>query len=172
MKLFLVRHTHAVADKDDPRRRLSPQGRETAQKLAEFFRGKPALDSVHAVWHSPLLRARETAELLVQGLGLDVLLVETTGLQPEDDPAVVAQRVERLDQAVMIVGHEPQLSALATLLVRDKVKPVGFKFKKGAVMALESTGGSHKKSGRTRWCVCWHFSPELLTGEAAGAADE
>ena len=172
MKVFLMRHAHALADKDDQRRRLSAQGREVTQKVADFFRGKPALGSVHAVWHSPLLRARETAEILVQGLGLDVLLVETTGLRPEDDPAVVAQRLERLDQAVMIVGHEPQLGELATLLVRDKVKPVGFKFKKGALLALESSGGSHKKSGRTRWCVCWHFSPELLASGAAEVATE
>lgn len=169
MRVYLMRHAHAVADKDDARRRLSAQGREVTQKLAEFFRGKPAFAPVHAVWHSPLLRARETAELLVQGLGLDVLLVETTGLQPEDDPAVVAERLEHLEQAVLIVGHEPQLGALGTLLVRDKVKPVAFNFKKGAILALESTGGSHKKSGRTRWCVCWHFSPELLAGEPAVA---
>ncbi len=157
-----MRHAHALEDKDDAKRRLSAQGREVTRQVADFFQGKPALAGVHAVWHSPLLRARETAECLVQGLGLDVLLVETSGLQPDDDPAVVAQRLDRLDQSVLIVGHEPQLGALATLLVRDKVKPVGFKFKKGAVLALESSGGSHKKSGRTRWCVCWHFSPELL----------
>jgi len=172
MKIFLMRHAHALADKDDAKRRLSAQGRDITRQVADFFRDKPALAGVHAVWHSPLLRARETAELLVQGLGVDVLLVETTGLQPEDDPAVVAQRLERLDQAVLIVGHEPQLGSLATLLVRDKVKPVGFKFKKGTVMALESTGGSHKKSGRTRWWVCWHFSPELLARGTAADTPE
>ena len=45
-----------------------------------------------------------------------------------------------------------------------KVKPVGFEFKKSAVMALEKAGGHHKKSGRLRWRVTWHVSPELLAG--------
>jgi phosphohistidine phosphatase len=170
MKLFLVRHSHALPDKEDARRLLSAQGREVTKNMAAFFRANGALAAVQAVWHSPLLRARETAELLVKELGLDVLVVETTGLQPEDDPAPLADRLERLDQTVMIVGHEPQLSALATLLVRGKVKPVGFDVKKSAVVALEKTGGRHKKSGRSCWCVCWHFSPELLA--AGGAAGE
>ncbi len=162
MKLYLARHGHALADKDDARRPLSPQGVEATRAMAAFFRGNGAVAGVHAVWHSPLVRTRETAQLLVQELQLDVLLVETTGLMPEDDPAVIADRLERVDQPVMIVGHEPQLSALATLLVRGKVKPVGFEFKKGSVMALESTGGRHKKSGRVRWRVYWHVPPSLV----------
>lgn len=162
MKLYLVRHGHAQADKEDARRSLSPQGVEVIKGMAAFFRGNGAVAGLHAVWHSPLARARETAQLLVQELGLDVLLVETTGLLPKDDPAVIADRLERLEQTVMIVGHEPHLSALATLLVRGKVKPVGFDFKKGAAMALEMTGGRHKKSGRARWCVCWHVAPALV----------
>jgi phosphohistidine phosphatase len=170
MKLYLARHGHALPDKDDTRRPLSPQGIEAVRAMAAFFRGNAALAGVHAVWHSPLARARETAQALVQVLQLDVLLVETTGLMPEDDPAVIADRLERVDQTVMIVGHEPHLGSLATLLVRGKVKPVGFDFKKGSVMALESTGGRHKKSGRTRWRVYWHVSPSLLLPAPAGGA--
>ena len=83
----------------------------------------------------------------------------------------VADRLERAEPAVMIVGHEPQLGALATLLVRGKLKPVGFEFKKSAILALEKSGGRHKKSGRARWRVRWHFSPELLA-TSPGAGDE
>ena len=64
----------------------------------------------------------------------------------------------------MHVAEEPHLGSLAPLLVRSKVKPVAFDVKKGAVVALETTSGRHKKSDRTRWHVCWHFSPELLPG--------
>jgi phosphohistidine phosphatase len=169
MKLFLMRHSHALADKDDARRALSAQGREVTKNVATFFRANGALADVHAVWHSPILRARETAELLVKELGLDALLVETAGLLPEDDPVAMADRLERLDQTVLIVGHEPQLSALATVLVRGKMKPVAFDFKKSAVMALEKAGGRHKKSGRSRWQVGWLFAAELLgAGRTAG----
>jgi len=108
----------------------------------------------------------------VKELGLDALLIETAGLLPEDNPVAVADRLDRADQAVMIVGHEPQLGVLATLLVRGKLKPVGFEFKKSAILALEKSAGRHKKSGRARWRVRWHFSPELLsTGGVAGDED-
>ncbi|OHE80720.1 MAG: phosphohistidine phosphatase SixA [Verrucomicrobia bacterium RIFCSPLOWO2_12_FULL_64_8] len=164
MKLFLVRHAHALADEQDAQRPLSARGREVTRLAAAFFRANGLLTAVHAVWHSPLRRARETAELLVKELGLDAPLVETAGLLPSDDPAVMADRLEHMDRSVMIVGHEPHLSALATLLVRSKVKPVAFDLRKGAVLALETAGGRHKKSDRARWRVCWHFSPELLPG--------
>jgi phosphohistidine phosphatase len=162
MKAFLVRHSHALADNEDPRRPLSARGREITREVAAFLKPSGAINAVRAVWHTPLVRARETAELLVNELGLDAILIEAPGLLPEDDPATVADRLDNAGEPVMIVGHEPQLGALATVLVRDKSKPVAFEFKKTAVLALEKTGGRHKKSGRACWLVRWHFSPELL----------
>lgn len=162
MKAYLVRHSHALADADDRRRLLSAQGKEITRGVARFLRASAVLTPVRTVWHSPLVRARETAELLVKELGLDVLLIEVPGLLPEDDPADVADRLDVADAPLMIVGHEPQLGALATTLVRGKAKPVIFDFKKTAVLALERTGGRHKKSGRCCWQVFWHLSPELL----------
>ena len=172
MKLFLVRHGHAFSDQEDSRRPLSARGGEVTRSVAAFLRPSGVLAEVQAVWHSPLVRARETAELLVKELVPDALLIETAGLLPEDDPVAVADRLDRAEHAVMIVGHEPQLGALATLLVRGKLKPVGFEFKKSAILALEKSGGRHKQSGRTRWQVRWYFSPELLaTGRTAGDED-
>jgi phosphohistidine phosphatase len=141
---------------------LSAQGRETTRNVAAFFQTNGALASVRAVWHSPLPRAKETAVLLAKELRLDALLIEAPGLLPGDDPAWVADRLEQVDRTVLIVGHEPHLGALATLLVRGKVKPVGFDVKKTAILALEKAGGNHKKSGRACWRVRWHLSPELL----------
>ena len=38
-------------------------------------------------------------------------------------------------------------------------------------MALEKGNGHHKKSGRSRWHVCWFFAAELLgSGPAAAGA--
>lgn len=162
MKVFLVRHSHALADSEDARRPLSPQGREITRKVAGFLKPSGAAVAVRAIWHSPLLRARETAELLAKELGLDVPLIETPGLLPENDPAAVADRLDDAGDPVMIVGHEPQLGALATALVCGKAKPAAFEFKKTAVLALEKTDMRHKKSGRSLWQVRWHFSPELL----------
>jgi phosphohistidine phosphatase len=172
MRLFLIRHGHALADPDDARRPLSAHGSETTRRVAAFLRTSGALAAVQAVWHSPLVRARQTAELLLQDLGPDARLIETAGLRPGDDPGAVAERLDRMDRVVMIVGHEPQLTALATLLVCGRRKPVAFALKKSAVLALEQTGERHKKSGRDRWSVCWQLLPELLAsgGEEEAAA--
>jgi phosphohistidine phosphatase len=168
MKLFLVRHGHALEGSEDPRRPLSARGREIMGRVAVFLRAGGVVTDVHAIWHSPLVRSRETAELLREALGLDALLIETTGLMAEDDPVIVADRLERMNRAIMIVGHEPQLGALATLLVCGTTEPVGFEFTKSAVLALEATSTRHKESGRTRWRVCWQMSPELLSVGAQG----
>jgi phosphohistidine phosphatase len=162
MKIWIVRHAHAVTEEENPERPLSAEGREACRRLAEFFRRNGLLASAATVWHSPLVRARETAEVLRAELAPDAMLTETGGLLPGDDPAPVADRLEQQEGNVMIVGHEPQLSALATLLVRGKLKPAAFDLKKGAIVELELAGGRHKKSARCRWHVRWHFSPELL----------
>jgi phosphohistidine phosphatase len=163
MPLYLVRHAHAVTAEENPARPLSPRGRDDLRRLSLFFRANraflPAL-----VWHSPLVRARETAELLVSGIGLESPLLETPGLLSEDDPEEISARLggRPATQNLALVGHEPHLSALATLLVRGKESPAAFEMKKGAVLALERTDDIHKKSGEIRWRVSWLVVPALI----------
>ena len=45
--------------------------------------------------------------------------------------------------------------------------PTFFKLRKGAIIALEPLEGTHKRDGRPRWRVRWHFSPELLPPPSA-----
>lgn len=163
MLVYLVRHVHAVTAEENPERPLSEKGRGDCRRLVTFFRANQSFQP-NQVWHSPLVRARETATLLVGGLALDVPLVETSGLLPEDDPHEIAARLAELTTftALALVGHEPHLSALATLLTRGKEKPVLFDLKKGAVIALEKTDRMHKTGELPRWQVCWHFTPSLL----------
>jgi phosphohistidine phosphatase len=163
LKLFLIRHAHAVTAEENPERPLSARGRADLDRLVVFFRTNGLLCPAQ-IWHSPLARARETAMLLNAGLALDAVLVETPGLLPEDDPEDVVERLAAYPptHAVALAGHEPHLSALATLLVRDKRKPVAFRLRKGAILALEREEAVHKRSGHPRWRVRWHFSPEML----------
>lgn len=163
MLLYLVRHAHAVTEEEDPSRPLSLRGADYTRRLAEFFKSNGAFTPAQ-VWHSPLRRARETAEILTRGLELEAGLVETPGLTPDDDPDDTVKRLASLmsTKALAIVGHEPHLSTLATLLVRGKARPELLEFKKGAVLALERTDEIHRKSGDPRWIILWHVSPALL----------
>lgn len=163
MRLYLIRHAHAVTEQENPFRPLSPRGRLDAARLAAWFKANHAFDPAQ-LWHSPLERSRETTNILARALDLDAVIVETTGLLPEDDPEEIAERLETYPPGanLALVGHEPHLSALATLLIRGKRKPAAFELKKASVLALEPSGDVHKRTGRPRWHVCWHVSPELL----------
>lgn len=164
MLLHLVRHAHAVSETEDAQRPLSERGRGEVARLARFFAGKGIFVPTQ-VWHSPLRRSRETAEDLVRRLALDVALVETPGLLPEDAAQAFAERLQiypRNRGDLAVVGHEPHLGALASLLVRGKASAGLFAFKKGAVLTLEATNGTHKKTGLGRWRTRWLITPDLL----------
>lgn len=134
-------------------RPLSKRGRRQIRALAKFLGATGALHPAE-IWHSPLVRSRQTAELLAGRLGLKAPLLKVAGLLPDDKPRSVAQRLKPLRHGVAIVGHEPHLSALAALLVTGVAAPGIFVFKKCAVLALER--------GAARWAVRWQVSPEVL----------
>jgi phosphohistidine phosphatase len=84
MRLYLIRHAHAVNEEQDPRRPLCEKGRAVALQVAGFL--APVLEDVGGILHSPLARSRESAAILARVLGRPRLLREVKGLEPEDDP--------------------------------------------------------------------------------------
>lgn len=152
MQLYLVRHAHAFAADANPVRPLSPRGRAQVRALAAFLKPTRAFACAE-VWHSPLARSRETAALLVQQLRLRAKLVQVDGLEGDDDPAPIAARLQRRRAPLALVGHEPHLSALASLLVAGAAQPPRFILKKCAALALNRDAG--------QWLVRWQVSPEL-----------
>lgn len=145
--IYLVRHADAVSDEQDPARPLSKRGREqVARVCAKLLKAKgfePA-----EIWHSPLTRARETAELLAEGLRLDCQVVLKPGLEPDDPPSATAAALEAQKRSIAVVGHEPHLGVLAALMVRGPDRTgIYFPFPKAAVMALTREG--------PRWNAEW-----------------
>ncbi len=153
MSLFLIRHAHAVDATENPKRPLSSRGHKQIRKVAAFLKKTDALDCAE-IWHSPLARSRETAALFAQKLPLAAKLVQSDGLEGADDPALLAERLKGRSAPLAIVGHEPHLSALASLLVAGVATPPRFVFKKCAVVALDGVEGA--------WAVRWQISPSLL----------
>lgn len=153
MQIYLIRHAHAVDATEDPKRPLSKKGQKQVKRLAKFLRKNQAL-ATGEVWHSPLVRSRETAELLAADVGAPVKLVEVSGIEGGDDPLKIAERLKVRKTPVAVVGHEPHLSALASLLVVGATEPPRFVLKKSAVTALDRNEGG--------WAVRWQISPELL----------
>lgn len=151
--LYLVRHADALDAEYDEIRPLSPHGRAQIAALAKFL-GRTSAFVPDEIWHSPLVRARDTAHLLVQHLRLKTPLTEIPDLRPEDDPAATVRRLKKANRPLAIVGHEPHLSALATLLVVGRSDLPSFVVKKCSVLALEPAGN--------HWMVRWFVSPDVI----------
>lgn len=154
MLLYLIRHAEAADIVPDEARPLTAHGRHQVAAIAKFLQCSKAFQPA-AVWHSPLVRARETAQLLLRELSLTTPLREVPNITPEDDPHEIVPALTHHLPPLAIVGHEPYLSALASLLVSGATYPVVFAMKKGTVLALE-------RGPSNRWIVRWHVEPDLF----------
>lgn len=114
MHLYFLRHGRAANPGDwpgdDDSRPLTEQGRDELRKVAQGLR---RLDlSLDAILTSPLVRARETAQIVASELGLSA--VETPLLEPGCDLGQLALLAKDHETAhdLMVVGHEPDFSAM------------------------------------------------------------
>ena len=136
MELFIVRHAVAVPqrpDLPDEARPLTPDGRKRFQRAV---RGMERLGvDFDRLYHSPWLRAVETAELLSRLVRTDGETVVEPALTRSPDAGLLsALRGER----VAAVGHEPWMSELVSLLMAGTVKHgARFDFRKGGLAWLE-----------------------------------
>jgi phosphohistidine phosphatase len=136
MELFIVRHAVAVPERPDlpdPARPLTPEGRRRFRRAA---RGMARLGlEIDRLYHSPWLRAVETAELMTRLVRVDGETVVEPGLTRTPDAGFVASL--RGDH-VGVVGHEPWLSEMVALLVCGSIKyGARFDFRKGGLAWLE-----------------------------------
>jgi phosphohistidine phosphatase len=118
MRIYLVRHGDAVPQElagSDRDRWLSARGREAARILARLLREQRV--EPDCVMSSPLPRAVQTAELLASGLDFLGEIASRRFLEPGAQPEVAGEAIVRAGSAVLVVGHEPSISALAAYLL-------------------------------------------------------
>jgi phosphohistidine phosphatase len=122
--VWLLRHAKAAAHgPDDHARPLTGRGRRQAHEVGRYLL-ETAFDDVDTpgtVLCSSATRARQTAELAVEGLGGDVELVVEPALYgaDADDVVDVLRTVDDGASSVLVVGHNPTLHELAVLLIDD-----------------------------------------------------
>ncbi len=122
MRVHLCRHAASAPGEPDALRALTPAGVEQAHALGRLLRD--AADPPAVVLTSPLLRARQTAELVGRELGVPVLV--DTRLAPGATAAALARALVGLTGPVAVVGHQPDCSEIALALTgHDPGFPVG-----------------------------------------------
>ena len=160
VELTILRHgiavehgTPGIPDDDRP---LTPKGEK---RMREIAAGLVAIGlGVDRIVTSPLPRARRTAEIVAEALGLEDRLENDSVLRSGGPAgAVVDWLRDRPEDRLMIVGHNPMLDELLGLLVVGDPHGLPFSLKKGAVAALRRW-----EEKPDRYEITWLAPPRLL----------
>jgi phosphohistidine phosphatase len=159
MNLYLLRHGIAVAPdypkiQSDGERQLTPKGVRRMRKAA---RGLRQLEIPFAtVLTSPLIRARQTAEIVCEALGLQSDLEEISGLAPESSVDHLIFSLTRFQdrEHLLLVGHQPLMSDIISFLLAGKNGPeVKVDLKKGGLCRVEIGELPPAKPGTLHWLL-------------------
>jgi phosphohistidine phosphatase len=152
LELYLIRHGVAAERgedyPDDSKRPLTSSG---MAKLRDEAKGLNALAiGFSVIITSPLVRTRQTAEIIAGTLAEKPQVVSSDSLAPAGTPAAVFQELARhaKQPRIALVGHEPDLGELAARLIGAK-SPIAFK--KGAICRIDFDVLPPKGQGQLRW---------------------
>jgi len=158
-ELYIVRHALAEergdAWPDDAKRPLSDDGISRMRKAA---RGLARIGvSVDVVLTSPLVRTRQTAEIVAAALDPRPSIVNVESLAPDGGYAAVIADLEKhvRKNRIALVGHEPTIGEIAARLIGSR-HPI--EFKKGAVCRIDIDDLPPAGPGDLRWML----TPKIL----------
>jgi phosphohistidine phosphatase len=161
MNLYILRHGEAEAQADsggDDARRLTLRGKEKVRAAAAGMRAYGLRFA--AILTSPLPRAAETADIVAAAYANDpppqVVPALAAGVPPAD--AIAALGPLARHDSLLIVGHEPQLGMIASMLLSGGGDAVHVRLKKGACVALELPGRFERASAE----LCWMMTQRQL----------
>lgn len=168
MQVILFRHGPAGQRDperwpDDALRPLTVRGRDRTRRAARGLGTLLARQPV--ILASSLKRAKQTADILAEEV-----LVPAIALEPLLEPSGSQRKlIERLasqssDESLVLVGHEPDLGALAGALLTASQVP--FPLKKAGACSIRFVGAVEPGAGRLDWLL----TPRILrrVGRRAG----
>lgn len=158
MHLYLLRHGDAAPGNPDESRPLTEKGQADIRKLAHILKRKKAVQ-VEGIRVSPLLRARQTAELFIECLGLEPEISVDPGLTPESNPARTARNALETRRNLLLIGHNPHLELLASYLLTGRSNGAMMVISTGTLLCLENT---HIRPDIGACMLRWMISPKVL----------
>lgn len=154
MDVFVLRH--AIAEdagpgQADSERRLTNLGRDRLRLVVR--RAIAAGMDPGVVLTSPYVRARQTAEILLEELDRPRELVTTANLTPYAAVADLWQELREYSSLspVIVVGHNPQLSEFVSVLIGSTRYAV--EMKKAAIACVKDAGSGGQPAGRLSWML-------------------
>jgi phosphohistidine phosphatase len=160
LNIYFVRHGRAEEQREglpDGDRQLTDAGRRQLRAAAPLWRRLNLRPD--AVLSSPLARARQTAELLVEGIGSSRAAEVDARLGPgarwSDFAQALADRGDK--RRVALVGHEPDLSLTILLLAGGGA----VRMRPGGVACIEFPGVPEPSGGE----IAWLLDPDLYADD-------
>lgn len=167
MIIYFLRHAnageHLENPKRDEKRALDPAGIEQCGYVG---RALAAVDAqVDVIISSPLKRAAQTASLVGNEMGYEGKLVLSDALRPAASFAEFRKLLDKYSryEAVMVVGHNPNLSEFVGRYIGGNGCEAHVELKKGAVARVETTRGPA--------ALQWFLTPKIARSIYTAAAE-
>ncbi len=152
MIVYFLRHASAGERKSDSKRdEKRPLDSDGIEQCRYMGAALAAMDTqIDALVSSPLKRATQTAALVGNEIGFDAKMQIEEALRPEASFDAFREMLRKYSKhdAILVVGHNPNLSEFASLLISDGNSETGVDLKKGAVAKLEVN-----KDSVLEWCL-------------------
>jgi phosphohistidine phosphatase len=146
MHLYLIHHGVAVGAEEDARRPLSNVGLAGVARIAARAAALGAKPAV--VWHSGKLRAKQTAQEFWRACNALAELAVSKGLQPDDPPQWVRDRLRAETRDIAIAGHFPHLPRLLALLTTGGEAGVDFPLNGVVALVTDDEGETYREIWR------------------------
>jgi phosphohistidine phosphatase len=161
MEVYLLRHGIAEsggAGRPDAKRKLTDAGKEKLRQV--LARARAAKVSPSLILTSPLVRAVETAQIAAEELGYKDAIPQTDALLPSSTPQAVWRELRSHggQTGILLAGHEPLLSELASFLLG--ASRVVVEMKKGALLRIDIGDSAGAPRGVVRWLMTAKLASE------------
>jgi phosphohistidine phosphatase len=159
MEIYILRHGIAAERgtpgyKRDSDRPLTKEGEEKTQQIAEAMVEMGL--QFDLILSSPYIRAKDTARIVAKELGKEVTL--TDFLVPDSNAGdLIAEINDEKPQRVLLVGHEPDLSRLISVLISGGGDAT-IELKKGGLCKLTAQKLSFGQCATVNWLL----TPKLI----------
>jgi len=162
MNIFVLRHAIAVEREDwngdETARPLTPEGESQQRSVCAAMRRMGL--KFDLILSSPYERAKRTAEIVAEELNLKKHLRFSEELTPEGNPKKLVREITELERSaenLLLVGHEPYLSELISVLLTGKTK-MEIDFKKSGLCRLKADKLEYDRCAT----LVWLLSPKQM----------
>lgn len=162
IQLILLRHGIAeniADDGTDFNRRLTQEGIDKLTRRLPKLKSKVTYPQRALIWTSPLMRAKETAEILSESLNIEEIKYYDFVSEGSYDEFLTMVNLIEEEMTIFVVGHEPHLGDWSFELSKKSIP-----FKKGAAASFTIHDVSQDGIKNKEIDFDWYFDPKEMEG--------